>query len=97
MEPRLDPNNVNYKGFTNNQCSFYPCHKPHEEFNCLFCYCPLVFLECKGIYTTFVDKHGLTRKDCTNCHLPHHGYENSWKFIQRGLEQPIIWKQHAIK
>ncbi|MGL4732974.1 MAG: cysteine-rich small domain-containing protein, partial [Fusobacteriaceae bacterium] len=37
----------NYKFFNNSKCEFFPCHetaKP-EEFNCLFCYCPLYMME----------------------------------------------------
>ena len=59
-----------YRFFNNKDCKFLPCHnKPDkDEFNCLFCYCPLYFLgdECGGL---FENNHGL--KDCTNCHLPH--------------------------
>jgi Zn-finger protein len=81
-----------YQGFTNGQCEFLPCHKDvKREFNCLFCYCPLVFLNCPGPYKTFVDKNGLTRKDCSGCTLPHDGYERSWKFIQVWLGKPVPW------
>ena len=36
----------NYKFFQNNKCEYFPCHKgiPEEDFNCLFCYCPLYTL-----------------------------------------------------
>ena len=32
-----------YKFFQNKKCEYFPCHKgiPEEDFNCLFCYCPL--------------------------------------------------------
>lgn len=97
LEPKDTVHTINFKGFTNTECEFFPCHKPHKEFNCLFCYCPLVFLECKGTYTTFTDKHGQIRKDCTHCTLPHHGFANSWKAMQKGLERPVIWEQHNAK
>ena len=38
-----------------------------EDFNCMFCYCPLYFLEdCGGNYTYI---KGI--KDCSNCLIPH--------------------------
>ena len=31
--------------FANRECKFYPCHSgAGEDFNCLFCYCPLYAL-----------------------------------------------------
>ena len=32
-----------YRFFQNKECEYFPCHKAEneEEFNCLFCYCPL--------------------------------------------------------
>lgn len=60
----------NYKFFSHKKCEFFPCHKIEgEEFNCLFCYCPLYALgdRCGGnfLYT----ENGI--KDCSNCILPH--------------------------
>ena len=38
--------------FQNRACEYFPCHKgvADEDFNCLFCYCPLYLLgdECGG-------------------------------------------------
>lgn len=57
--------------FQNRQCEYFPCHGgiPEEEFNCLFCYCPLYALgkQCGGacVYT----EQGY--KDCSNCLFPH--------------------------
>ena len=36
----------NYKFFQHRECEFFPCHKTEDEenFNCLFCYCPLYAL-----------------------------------------------------
>ncbi len=36
----------NYKFFNHKECEFFPCHKTNNpnEFNCLFCYCPLMNL-----------------------------------------------------
>lgn len=57
--------------FTNKECEYYPCHpvKEGEEFNCLFCYCPLYALgdKCGGNFT-YTEK-GI--KNCTNCLIPH--------------------------
>lgn len=81
-----------YRGFENNQCEFFPCHRGIKaEFNCLFCYCPLVFLKCPGPYRVFVDRNGVTRKNCTDCTLPHDGFERSWKFIQVWLGKLAPW------
>ena len=50
---------------------FFPCHKTAhpEDFNCLFCYCPLYTLgdQCGGNFAYIGD--GI--KDCSNCLLPH--------------------------
>lgn len=63
---------ANYRSFTNRDCEFYPCHKT-DKLNCLFCFCPLYFLDCGGKYT--LTSRGL--KDCSDCLLPHseHGYD----------------------
>jgi len=66
-----------YRFFNNTECKYFPCHKTGkpEEFNCLFCYCPLYFFEeCGGNYQTL--ESGV--KDCTNCMIPHSpkGYDH---------------------
>ena len=41
-----------YQFFQNRQCEYFPCHEveKEEDFNCLFCYCPLYQKErCLGI------------------------------------------------
>lgn len=62
---------MSYKFFNNNKCEYFPCHKTNdpENFNCLFCYCPLYALKdkCGGNFK-YTEK-GI--KDCTNCTLPH--------------------------
>lgn len=58
-----------YRFYRNLDCIYFPCHKMenNEEFNCMFCYCPLyLFEECGGNYE---DKHGM--KNCSNCIIPH--------------------------
>ena len=61
----------NYSFFRNTECEYFPCHKVknNENFNCLFCFCPLFLLENCGGNCTYT-KEGI--KDCTNCTLPHH-------------------------
>lgn len=57
--------------FSHKRCEYFPCHKnaDPENFNCLFCYCPLYMLgdKCGGNFR-FTEK-GI--KDCTACMLPH--------------------------
>ena len=61
----------NYKFFNHKEFEYFPCHKTNDpdNFNCLFCYCPLYALKdkCGGNFR-YTDK-GI--KDCTNCTLPH--------------------------
>jgi Zn-finger protein len=93
MQPKDATSNPGFKGFTNSECPFLPCHPGvKREFNCLFCYCPLIAYECPGPYRVFTDANGVTRKDCSACTLPHDGYEASWSFIQKWLERPVVWK-----
>ena len=60
-----------FKFFQHKECEFFPCHevKDVENFNCLFCYCPLYALgdNCGGNFT--YNEKGF--KDCTNCAVPH--------------------------
>lgn len=92
MEPKDSTENEAYKGFTNEACPFMPCHKGvRREFNCLFCYCPLIAYECPGPYRVFIDARGIRRKDCSHCSLPHNGIRQSWGFIQKWLEEPMLW------
>ena len=57
--------------FQNRACEYFPCHKgvADEDFNCLFCYCPLYLLgdECGGNFEYL--PNGI--KNCSNCTLPH--------------------------
>jgi len=60
-----------YRFFSHRQCEYFPCHQTErpEEFNCLFCYCPLYALgdKCGGNFTYL--ENGI--KDCSACLLPH--------------------------
>ncbi len=62
--------------FANRDCKYFPCHQTNrEDFNCLFCYCPLYALgdQCGGNFVYM--ENGI--KDCSNCLIPHSegGYE----------------------
>lgn len=60
-----------YKFFSHKECEFFPCHRVEniDDFNCLFCYCPLYSLgsRCGGNFS-YNEKD---IKDCSNCNLPH--------------------------
>jgi Zn-finger protein len=57
--------------FRNTACAHFPCHNTEnpQDFNCLFCYCPLYALgeNCGGDFT--YTAKGV--KDCSNCLKPH--------------------------
>lgn len=57
---------INHKG-----CEYFPCHPTDDpdNFNCLFCYCPLYALKdtCGGNFV--YDANGI--KDCSHCSVPH--------------------------
>lgn len=69
-----------YAFFQNRGCEYFPCHPTNrpEDFNCLFCYCPLYALgaDCGGQFRYL--KNGV--KDCSGCLIPHvrenYGYIN---------------------
>ena len=65
-------NERKYAFFQNRECEFFPCHEgvTEEDFNCLFCYCPLYTLgeACGGDYR-FTDRK---IKNCGSCAFPHH-------------------------
>ena len=60
-----------FKFFQHRECEFFPCHETNDEenFNCLFCYCPLYALgeNCGGNFKYTED--GI--KDCSDCLVPH--------------------------
>ncbi|MBN2139649.1 MAG: cysteine-rich small domain-containing protein [Desulfovibrionaceae bacterium] len=64
-----------HRFFCNRDCEYFPCHqtKDPDNFNCLFCFCPLYFLDdCGG---DFALREGV--KDCSACLIPHRpeGYD----------------------
>lgn len=70
-----------YRFFENRECKYFPCHKDLEEFNCLFCYCPMYLREnCLG-KPNYIQKEDRVIKDCTGCTFPHQP-ENYDKIIE---------------
>ncbi|WP_028588389.1 cysteine-rich small domain-containing protein [Desulfocurvus vexinensis] len=72
-----------HRFFRNTACAYFPCHEVDDEtqFNCLFCFCPLYWLEdCDG---TPAFRGGV--KDCTGCTLPHapQGYDTVLARLRR--------------
>ena len=77
----------NYKFFQHQNCEYFPCHKTDkpEDFNCLFCYCPLYALgkDCGGNFT--YTESGI--KDCSGCLIPHR--RENYARIMAKMEQVI--------
>ena len=77
----------NYKFFNHKDCEYFPCHKTNDpdNFNCLFCYCPLYALKdkCGGNFR-YTD-NGI--KDCSNCFLPHR--RDNYDYIIRKFQDII--------
>ena len=74
IKNRKQPEEKHYKFFQNRACEMFPCHKGEgapdaENFNCLFCYCPLYALgkNCGGNF--YYTEKGV--KSCINCSFPH--------------------------
>ena len=71
--------------FRNEDCEYFPCHSgaDPENFNCLFCYCPLYVLGdcCGGSFYILPNGH----KDCSCCTFPHKR-ENFGKVTERNAE-----------
>ena len=69
----------NFAFFQNTKCEYFPCHETQhpEDFNCLFCYCPLYALgrKCGGNYC--YTESGV--KDCSACLTPH--VRNNFSYI----------------
>ena len=61
----------NYKFNQHRECEFFPCHETEDvdNFNCLFCYCPLYALgsKCGGNFK-YIEGDV---KDCSACMVPH--------------------------
>ncbi len=81
----------NYTFFQHRTCEYFPCHQgvPEEDFNCLFCYCPLYVLgeQCGGAFIYLAS--GV--KSCKNCNFPHRR-ENYSRLITRFPELTALAK-----
>ena len=63
-----------YRFFQNRECKFFPCHDVQDEddFNCLFCYCPLYLDDnCIGSPEYIITGRGQRIKDCSSCLVVH--------------------------
>ena len=51
------PEECAYSFTQHRTCEFFPCHKTShpEDFNCLFCYCPLYTLGSKSKYPELME------------------------------------------
>ena len=86
------PEECRYSFFQHRDCEFFPCHsvERQEDFNCLFCYCPLYALgeNCGGNWS--YTPAGI--KDCSVCMVPHG--RNSYSYIiSRFAEIAALAKQ----
>ena len=72
------PEECNYSFHQHRTCEFFPCHKTDDpdNFNCLFCYCPLYTLgsKCGGNFVYLDNGH----KDCSSCLVPHRRTSDSY-------------------
>ncbi len=87
-----DWKNKHYAFCQNKECELFPCHPTEhpEDFNCLFCYCPLYALgdRCGGNFTYL--ENGF--KDCSGCLVPHKR-SNYGKIIDRFAEVAELAKK----
>lgn len=78
-------NQKKYAFFSHHECEFFPCHKgvADDQFNCMFCYCPLYLLgdQCGGNFK-YLD-NGV--KDCSECSIPHQ--KNNYDLIIKKLQE----------
>lgn len=79
----------------NKECEFFPCHKTEkpEDFNCLFCYCPLYALgpDCGGTFS--YTAAGV--KDCSRCTRLHRGEAGASVVKKRFAQLAELAKAHA--
>ena len=82
-----------YKFFGNMDCVCFPCHDAvdPEQFNCLFCYCPLYHLgdQCGGNFE-WTPKN---IKCCTKCTIPHEA--DNYDFIVVELKKANHRSAHS--
>lgn len=63
-----------YRFYQNKACEYFPCHpvEDTDDFNCLFCYCPLYLQEkCLGNPDWILNGKGQRIKDCSSCNVVH--------------------------
>ena len=74
----------NYQFTQNRKCEYFPCHRVenNDDFNCLFCYCPLYMLKgkCGGNF-----KYTNGFKDCSECLIPHTKDSHSYMMTKMPL------------
>ena len=81
-----------YQFFQNRACAYFPCHKgiAEEDFNCMFCYCPLYTLgKACGGNCTYMES-GI--KSCMGCTFPHRR-ENYSRVLERYAEIMAVVKR----
>lgn len=76
-----------YKYFKNEKCRYFPCHPgmPGDEFNCLFCFCPMnPYEDCLGKPDYIKRPGGKIVKDCSGCAFPHdpQNYRKIMEFLK---------------
>lgn len=81
----MDKTHGHYAFFSHTACEYFPCHKgvDEQDFNCLFCFCPLYRLgeNCGGNFRMLPG--GV--KDCSSCAFPH--ARGSYDAIMQRLAQ----------
>ena len=78
--------NNSFKFFMNTSCEYFPCHELKDDFNCLFCYCPMYRLDrCLGTPAMLKLSDNSIIKDCSNCTFPHipENYDKIIKFLSK--------------
>ncbi len=88
--------NKHFSFFQNRDCEYFPCHetKDPENFNCLFCYCPLYALgrHCGGNFC--YTESGI--KDCSGCMVPHKK-ENYGRILDKFSQIVAITKENEMQ
>lgn len=84
-----------YKFFQNREREYFPCHKIEntEDFNCLFCYCPLYALGDKCGGSIHYLPSGV--KSCEKCIKPH--LKQNYETIIKELEQIVCEQKNPNK
>ncbi len=85
--------NNSYRFFQNKECQFFPCHKGQDEenFNCLFCYCPLYLDDnCIGSPEYIITGRGQRIKDCSSCLVVHRPEMYDKVIIHLGRQEELL-------